>query len=222
MLRIVDDTTTNLRDMVVDDVHLASHSADLITRLTKHLRSRFSRFTINPSGSESASRDRTPAPIQSQHQGLHYARQNGAAPLEPIPEDSLTQPFGYQFEGNQFQHNTDLDDLLGQIPTQPMAELENMTDSYMPPPDYNTYINHMDVPGHSDAAVSASMMAEENAIPDWLAVPLNNFFNNSTMPVDQGFGGIGPTVGDRDMLELAMNSQYTRWGGNSTSFQGGF
>lgn len=222
MLRIVDETTTNLRDMVVDDVHLASHSADLITRLTKHLRSKFSRFTLNPGGSESVSRDRTPAPLHLQQQTPYQQRPNGAVPLEPIPEGLPPQTFGYQFEGTPFQHSDGLHDLLGQIPTQPMAELENMADSYMPPPDYNTYISHMDVHGTTDPAGSASMIAEDSAVPDWLAVPLNNFFDNSSMPVDQGFGGIGPTVGDKDMLELAMNSQYTRWGDGPSTFQSGY
>lgn len=221
MLHFVDEATTNLRDMIVDDVHLASHSADLIARLTKHLRSKFARFTLNPGGSESASRDRTPAPLHSQQQTLSHQRTNGNVPLEPVPEGLPVQTYGYHFDGSTFQPSDGLNDMLGQIPTQPMAELENMTDSFMPPPDYNTYIG-MDVPGSSDTAGATTLIAEDNTVPDWLAVPLNNFFNNSSMPVDQGFGGIGPTVGDKDMLELATNSQYTRWGEGPMSFQSGY
>lgn len=48
---------------------------------------------------------------------------------------------------------------------------------------------------------------DENA-PDWFALPLDTFFNSAESAVDQGFGGIGPMVGDADMLDMILNGQY--------------
>lgn len=47
-----------------------------------------------------------------------------------------------------------------------------------------------------------------NNPPDWFALPLDPFFNSAASTVDQGFGGIGPVVGDFDMLEVLLNEQY--------------
>ena len=52
-------------------------------------------------------------------------------------------------------------------------------------------------------------MGENNgALPDWFALPLDQFFNSSTAVVDQGLGGTGPMVGEFDMLEVLLNEQY--------------
>ena len=38
-------------------------------------------------------------------------------------------------------------------------------------------------------------------------MPLDNLFSLDTNTVNQGFGGIGPTFGDRDMLSVITGSQ---------------
>lgn len=48
------------------------------------------------------------------------------------------------------------------------------------------------------------------ALPDWFALPLDQFFNSSTAGVDQGLGGTGPMVGEFDMLEILLNEQYDK------------
>ena len=59
-----------------------------------------------------------------------------------------------------------------------------------------------------------------NFADDWLTLPLENFGTaehggNNNMTVDQGFGGIGPTVGNQDMLEIITNQRYMnqQWNG---------
>lgn len=46
------------------------------------------------------------------------------------------------------------------------------------------------------------------ALPDWFALPLDQFFNSSTSVVDQGLGGTGPMLGEFDMLEVLLNEGY--------------
>lgn len=46
------------------------------------------------------------------------------------------------------------------------------------------------------------------ALPDWFALPLDQFFNSSSTVVDQGLGGTGPMLGEFDMLEVLLNEQY--------------
>lgn len=47
-----------------------------------------------------------------------------------------------------------------------------------------------------------------NALPDWFALPLDQFINSSTTTVDQGLGGTGPMLGEFDMLEVLLNEQH--------------
>lgn len=88
-----------------------------------------------------------------------------------------------------------------------MSDLGNIT--YMPPLNYNAYMN-------SSGGVeqdSADFGPEIDGPGDWFALPLDNFFSTDPAPVHQGFAGIGPTVGSKDMLEFITNEQYDRWDG---------
>lgn len=58
------------------------------------------------------------------------------------------------------------------------------------------------------------------ALPDWFALPLDQFFNSSTAVVDQGLGGTGPMVGEFDMLEVLLNEQYDGTGDGVDSSAG--
>ena len=82
----------------------------------------------------------------------------------------------------------------------------------MPPPNHANFYPHTTMPNGVDANMANAMdtMFDPNNT-DWLTLPLDNLFNSSTAAVDMGFGGIGPTVGDRDMLELITNEQYDQW-----------
>lgn len=90
-----------------------------------------------------------------------------------------------------------------------MSDLSNIT--YMPPMNYNQYMN-------SNSAVEQSASDFEpnvDNLSDWFALPLDNFFSTDPAPVHQGFGGIGPTVGSKDMLEFITNERYDRWDGDT-------
>ncbi|CAG8144491.1 unnamed protein product [Penicillium nalgiovense] len=65
-------------------------------------------------------------------------------------------------------------------------------------------------PNHvaSSQHMGDSQHPTSGALPDWFALPLDQFFNSSTGVVDQGLGGTGPMLGEFDMLEVLLNEGY--------------
>lgn len=61
---------------------------------------------------------------------------------------------------------------------------------------------------HDSTNANANANANPGALPDWFALPLDQFFNSSTTVVDQGLGGTGPMLGEFDMLEVLLNEQH--------------
>ncbi|RAH65768.1 Zn(II)2Cys6 transcription factor domain-containing protein [Aspergillus aculeatinus CBS 121060] len=128
-------------------------------------------------------------------------------------------------------------DPLAAIPAQSINS-SHINVSFMPPPPsmYHNYYDPSATPpagemegGGGAAAASASTTTSNNhhnnnvtasqsmpdnnpstsgGLPDWFALPLDQFFNSSTAVVDQGLGGTGPMVGEFDMLEVLLNEQY--------------
>lgn len=73
---------------------------------------------------------------------------------------------------------------------------------YMPPPGYEGF--------GTDNAAGYDMNVDPALFPngeDWISMPIDNLLNLDASTVNQGYGGIGPTVGDRDMLSLITGSQ---------------
>lgn len=111
---------------------------------------------------------------------------------------------------NQFAFSQDvpqMPDPLADIQAHTMSELTNIT--YMPPLNYNAYmdVNEGVEPNSTDYGTGVGGGG------DWFALPLDSFFSTERAPVHSGFGGIGPAVGSRDMLEFITNEQYDRWDG---------
>lgn len=103
-------------------------------------------------------------------------------------------------------------DPLAGIPAQPINS-SNINVSFMPPPPsvYQSYYDPNAAPSgdpNGPNATAQSMGENGGALPDWFALPLDQFFNSSTAVVDQGLGGTGPMVGEFDMLEVLLNEQY--------------
>lgn len=94
-------------------------------------------------------------------------------------------------------------DPLGRIP---FADYQNQT--FMMPPAFD--------PGNFDAS-----MFDANVDPtlslsgeDWISLPIDNLLNLDSSTVNQGYGGIGPTFGDRDMLSILTGSHLDQNQGN--------
>lgn len=120
-------------------------------------------------------------------------------------------------------------DPLASIPAQPINS-SNLNVSFMPPPpsvyynyyDSNPTVSAGDLERSSSNHVGSSQAVGDNngtnatsgGLPDWFALPLDQFFNSSTGVVDQGLGGTGPMLGEFDMLEVLLNEGYD---GNTNS-----
>ena len=212
---LIEETTKHLREMVVDDVHLASYSADLVSSLTKHLRKHWIRF-VKTTSSLPASRGVTPfnarseTPQRNSHQapfpGMH-ARAEAAADMDYNVDNSDWHRYS-AYDGS---------DPFVQLPPKSMNELPNLSESYMPPPE--TYFAISGPPAANNIPSGEPMMNGENTMADWMALPLNGIINNSMQPVDQGYGGIGLTIGSKDMLEYIGEPDYNGW---SSAFQGAY
>lgn len=180
--------TDLMASQVVDDVHLSSQTSDLIKLLVENIRRSFIRIQAPASGSETASRE------NSRHQTPHRQHQDlGEA----------QQTLGQRPQTSSSLHGPSLQaDPLAGIQAQQMADFTNTT--FMPPPSYNM-LNGLSQNLSFDPNLNASMGDWND---DWLALPLDNFFEPSTGTVDHSLGGLGPTIGDRDMLELLTDKQF--------------
>jgi hypothetical protein len=195
---LLDQSTDLMERDVVDDVHLSSQIAGLIKLLTANIRKTFIRVQGKENGSETASRQETPNQPASHPHGVKHVETDYPQPARKRPRMSAATR----------QHQSR--DPLEGIQAQPLEDLSNHT--FMPPPNHANFYPHTTMPNGVDANMANAMdtMFDPNNT-DWLTLPLDNLFNSSTAAVDMGFGGIGPTVGDRDMLELITNEQYDQW-----------
>ncbi len=209
-LDLLDQSTDLMERDVVDDVHLSSQIGGLIKLLVANIRKTFIRVQGNQNGSETASRaqsrQETPHQPASHLHGGSYTDIDSQQPVRKrarISTNARDQHFRDPLEG---------------IQAQPMEDLTNHT--FMPPPNFFPHMNNVVDPNLAMDTNNDAMFDSMNA--DWLTLPLDNLFNGSTGVVDQGFGGIGPTVGDRDMLELITNEHYDQWNMPNMQFGNGF
>lgn len=83
----------------------------------------------------------------------------------------------------------------------PLADYDNQT--FMPPPGFDSSIAY-DTGLTYDANVDPALFPNNE---DWISLPIDNLLNLDSTTVNQGYGGIGPTFGDRDMLSLITGTQ---------------
>ena len=200
---MLDQTTDLLSSCVVDDVHLSYHTAALVKMIAGNLRKSFLRIQAPTGESREQSRHHTP-----------HGQENGAA------VDQQLDHSGHQNSSFPGSNGQTREDVLAGIQAQTMTDLSQFT--FMPPPNYDIYMqNSGDLNNNTNFEINQSLT--DGQYHDWFALPLDNFFSNPTGSVDQGFGGIGPTVGNRDMLEVITNEHYDRWlpdmSGFSDTFQ---
>lgn len=230
-LDLQDRTVEALQTFVVDDVHISNTVARLLELLTSSIRTRFLRFAPHDRGADGEGQDRSSAPVSRAHspprEGVTSRREGLQTPWSSTQgQDTNGGGLGYVERNGASGHPSgtigSAHDSLASIPAQPINS-SNLNVSFMPPPPsvyYNYYdansampVNDLDrsspnhvVPhavGDGSGANNAS-----GALPDWFALPLDQFFNSSTATVDQGLGGTGPMLGEFDMLEVLLNEGY--------------
>lgn len=207
----------------MDDVHLSARTAELVKMLSSHLRAKFIRLQAPMNGSAGSSRE------NSRHQTPHVGQQDQTSPPREFVSHHHQARGGlnnqFLFPSHQPQHHNPHDlprlhDPLAGIQAQSMSDLANIT--YMPPLNYSLYMANSDNMDQNQNNPSSDFGPGVDGLGDWFALPLDNFFSTdpAQAPVHQGFGGIGPTVGSKDMLEFITNEQYDRWDGGTPGFGG--
>ncbi len=90
-----------------------------------------------------------------------------------------------------------------------MADLDSHT--FVPPPNFEDHDLNFPLPDDVNMGTGMDFVGG-----DWLALPLENLWGADEASVDQGFGGIGPTLGGRDLLEAITNRNYNQmqWNGS--------
>ncbi|KIV87888.1 hypothetical protein PV11_03405 [Exophiala sideris] len=194
-LQQLEKITVAMSEEVVDDVHLSSSTSRLVQNIVRNVKQTLIRVQQVGAGSAGPSREQS-----------RPSSPNGNVPSnEPPQQTNQVNNMGHM--GNNFYVN----DPLAGIQARPMAELSSQM--FVPPPNFSTDSHGMDpgLPDDSQLDMAFSSM-------DWFALPLDNLFSTDETTVDQGFGGIGPTVGTRDMLEVITNRDYNQmqWNGNPT------
>lgn len=217
-LDLQDRVVEALRTCVVDDVHLNHAISRLLELLTTSIRTRFLRFApldraADGEGSQGQGQERSSAPISRQHSPSR-SRREGSSNTWPA-QNNTNLNFMDSNTGTGTGTGTTmstLHDPLAGIPAQPINS-SNINVSFMPPPP-SVYYNYYDAADLEDSNNVPSQSMHENAganagaMPDWFALPLDQFFNSSTTVVDQGLGGTGPMLGEFDMLEVLLNEQH--------------
>ncbi|CAI7664672.1 unnamed protein product [Penicillium discolor] len=225
-LDLQDRTVEALRNYVVDDVHLSNTVARLLELLTSSIRTRFLRFAPHDRGADGEGHDRTSVPDSRTHSPSREhstARRDGPSTPWSASQghDTTSVGLGYADTPAAGHPMGSGHDPLANIPAQPINS-SNLNVSFMPPPPsvYHNYYdsnstfpaNDMDRSSPNNVASSQPMgdghHPTSGALPDWFALPLDQFFNSSTGVVDQGLGGTGPMLGEFDMLEVLLNEGY--------------
>ncbi|CEJ58767.1 Putative C6 transcription factor [Penicillium brasilianum] len=238
-LDLQDRTVEALRTFVVDDVHISNTVARLLELLTSSIRTRFLRFAphdrgVDGDGHASAPVSRAQSPPRDSIAGRPHT------PWSSTQDGAPSGGLGAYVDSNGSGGNPSAPigsahDPLASIPAQPINS-SNLNVSFMPPPPsvyYNYYDSNSAVSAHGlersspNHVVSSQAVGDSNgagptsaALPDWFALPLDQFFNSSSGVVDQGLGGTGPMLGEFDMLEVLLNEGYDGHG-NGENESGG-
>ncbi|KAJ5894282.1 hypothetical protein N7495_005973 [Penicillium taxi] len=224
-LDLQDRTVEALQTYVVDDVHISNTVARLLELLTSSIRTRFLRFAPHDRGVDGDGQNSAPV-----LRGLSPPRESVSGRREGFQtawsQDAGTNGNGAEYVDTSGTSGNPLGsahDPLANIPAQTINS-SNMNVSFMPPPPsvyYNYYDSNTSIPQNDlDRSASAHVMSSQavsdnngtnsstGALPDWFALPLDQFFNSSTGVVDHGLGGTGPMLGEFDMLEVLLNEGY--------------
>ena len=188
--------TTEMSKQVVDDVHLSASTSRLVTNIVKNVKQTLIRVQLPGTGSAGPSRDQS-RPQSPQGSGQETAQSSHSV---PVPATTLAQ---------KLSPGWILKDPLAGIEAKPMAELESHM--FVPPPNM---VVDGDILDHA-LPVDSNLDPSMTDFSDWFALPLDNLWHNTDATVDNGFGGIGPTVGRQDMLEVITNQDYSQmqWNG---------
>lgn len=200
-LQQLEKITVAMSEKVVDDVHLASSTSRLVQNIVRNVKQTLIRVQHPGTGSAGPSRE------NSRPQSPHG---------HDVTNDQQQPPQQSQaMNVNQLNSEYYVNDPLSGIQARPLADLDSQT--FVPPPNFGGDGHDLDFAMTYDASLDSTLA---DLSGDWFALPLDNIVQTSEATVDQGFGGIGPTLGSRDLLEAITNSDYNQmqWSGQNFGF----
>lgn len=186
---LLEQVTKLLTTQVVDDVHLSGSTARMIGGILSKVKATLIRVQKRPNTSGQPSREHSRAPSPHAHNGDH----NHHRFLDPNQDYSNLPPF-----------STSYSDPLASIEARPIAELMDRT--FIPPPGFNFQTQDFDAGYMDDTGIDQSVHSDGQA--DWITMPLDALYNKDHFRVDQGLHGVGPTVGQHDMLEVLTQAPF--------------
>ncbi|TKA69824.1 hypothetical protein B0A55_07503 [Friedmanniomyces simplex] len=219
-LNLMDRTVEALQTCIVDDVHVASRFAELLSRLSQSLKPRLIRITTDGRTvrSRRVSQHSTPAPVsaplndasyklqaqqpqQSQQQQHQQAMAGASTPAQP------------QWNYNNFDTSNVHTSSAYSNPLMGISSSAyDLTDndySVMPPPDYMQSPNQtagMMGTGAYDPVYGTNTYGGSSGTEDWLALPLDNLFGISGGGAVVNGTMYGPQIDGEDMLEVLLRS----------------
>ncbi|KAK0935198.1 zinc finger transcriptional activator [Friedmanniomyces endolithicus] len=218
-LNLMDRTVEALQTCIVDDVHVASRFAELLSRLSQSLKPRLIRITTDPRTARSrrVSQYSTPVPVSAplndpsyRQQAPHFQQSQQHQQQQAMPGAMPTQQqWTYpNFDtANPNTTNAYSNPLLG-IPSNPY-DLTDNDYSVMPPPDYMLSPNQttgMMGTGAYDPVYGTNTYGGSSGTEDWLALPLDNLFGNSSGGAVVNGTMFGPQIDGQDMLEVLLRT----------------
>ncbi|EXJ65909.1 uncharacterized protein A1O5_10885 [Cladophialophora psammophila CBS 110553] len=208
-LQQLDQITELLSKEVVDDVHLASSTSRLVQNIVRNVKQTMIRVQHPGTGSAGPSRE------QSRPQSPHLHGPDGANDHSQQQQQQQQQQLPQASNSIQPKLEFYVNDPLAGIQARPMADLDSQT--FVPPPNFGGD-HDIDFPLPDDVNMGSTMADLTGG--DWLALPLDNLWGGDEAIVDQGFGGIGPTLGGRDLLEAITNRNYSQmqWGSHTFGY----
>ncbi|KAK3680093.1 zinc finger transcriptional activator [Recurvomyces mirabilis] len=229
-LNLMDRTIDALQTCIVDDVHVASRFAELLSRLSESLKPRLVRITADGRVNRStrASMPGTPVPMSMPGNDMHsraYVQQMQQA----MAGATMAMPQQQQQQHQQWTYgNTAFDNTVNNGYNNPLLgissdayDLTGNDFSVMPPPTYmQSPTNTHGLNGTNGAQTTGGGAYDPvygtntygggvTAPEDWLTLPLDGLFGSNGAVIEQTMWG--PQIGDHDMLEVLLNGQI---GGN--------
>lgn len=197
-LQQLEKITVAMSKEVVDDVHLSLSTSRLVQNIVGNVKQTLIRVQHPGTGSAGPSREHSRPQSPHGNEGTHDQHQ----PEQQPHAANLTQLSPEYY----------MNDPLAGIQARPLADLDSQT--FVPPPNFNLDGHDMEFGLPDDVHLDPSMA---DLTGDWIALPLDNIWQTSDeTKVDQGFGGIGPTLGGRDLLEALTNRNYNQMQWNGT------
>ncbi|KIX92403.1 uncharacterized protein Z520_11878 [Fonsecaea multimorphosa CBS 102226] len=214
-LQQLDKITELLSKEVVDDVHLAQSTSRLVQNIVRNVKQTMIRVQHPGTGSAGPSREQSRP--QSPHVHGHDGANDQSQQQQHHHHHQPQQPQHLPQASNSIQPKLEfyVNDPLAGIQARPMADLDSQT--FVPPPNFGGD-HDIDFPLPDDVNMHSAMADLSSG--DWLALPLDNLWGSDEAIVDQGFGGIGPTLGGRDLLEAITNRNYSQmqWSNNTFGY----